>query len=114
MPRLRVLAGPTFHASSLTEIKANSDVGFPISTEFFEGRVAVYLKGFGFGDEEGTVGESAYFEREERRDVTWSVQFQGGFFFSSFFLSFFLFFFCLRLGSGLNLDFEFKFEFAVV
>ncbi|KAH8084352.1 hypothetical protein BXZ70DRAFT_570775 [Cristinia sonorae] len=75
MPRLRVLAGPSFH--DLTEIQANSDEGFNISTDEFEGQVAIYLKGF--ADADGKVGASPYFEQEERKDVTWSVQVQGKF-----------------------------------
>ena len=73
MPRLRILAGPSFH--DLTEIQANSDKGFTISTDAFEGEVAVYLKGF--ADADGMVQNSPYFEQEERRSVTWSIQFQG-------------------------------------
>jgi len=75
MHRLRILAGPSF--SDLTEIQANVDEGFPISTDAFEGRVAIYLKGF--ADANGEVGKSPYFDQKERKDVTWSVQFQGRF-----------------------------------
>ncbi|TCD67433.1 hypothetical protein EIP91_012405 [Steccherinum ochraceum] len=75
MPRLRILAGPTFH--DLTEIRANADEGFTVSTDAFEGQIAIYLKGF--ADKDGKVVESPYFEQEERTGITWSVQFQGRF-----------------------------------
>ncbi|KAH8084357.1 hypothetical protein BXZ70DRAFT_570964 [Cristinia sonorae] len=71
MPRLRVLAGPDFH--NLTEIEVNSRKGFQISTDAFEGEIAVFLKGF--PGEDGSV----YFEREERTGKSWSIQFQGRF-----------------------------------
>ncbi|THH26539.1 hypothetical protein EUX98_g7649 [Antrodiella citrinella] len=72
MHRLRILAGPSF--SSLTKISANAASGFPIRTDAFEGEVAIFLKGF--ADTDGKVGESNYFDAEEREGVTWSVQVQ--------------------------------------
>ncbi|KAI0087392.1 DUF1769-domain-containing protein [Irpex rosettiformis] len=75
MPRLRVLAGASL--TNLKEIKANTGEGIDVSSDVFEGKVAVYIKDF--VDARGTVQTSAYFEHEERKDVTWSIQFQGRF-----------------------------------
>ncbi|KAH9922891.1 hypothetical protein B0H21DRAFT_701400 [Amylocystis lapponica] len=75
MPRLRVLAGPSF--DKLVPISANSDVPVDVSSDAFEGKVAVYIKGF--ADPRGHIGDSPYFEQEERRGITWSIQVQGRF-----------------------------------
>lgn len=73
MPRLRVLAGPSF--SDLTPMQANDDSVFDIKTDAFEGKITVYIKGF--ADADGNIGDSPYFKQEERKDVTWSIQVQG-------------------------------------
>lgn len=73
MPRLRILAGPS--TDKLTEIHANTGQGVDVSSSAFEGKIAVYLKGF--ADTHGEVRDSAYFKQDERKDVTWSIQFQG-------------------------------------
>lgn len=73
MPRLRILAGPSL--SNLKEIQANTAKGVDVSSTAFEGQVAVYIKGF--ADPSGEVQNSAYFETAQRKDVTWSIQFQG-------------------------------------
>ena len=73
MPRLRILAGPS--PSNLKEIHANTGEGVDVSSSAFEGKVAVYIKDF--ADPSGKVSDSAYFQREGRKDVTWSIQFQG-------------------------------------
>lgn len=73
MPRLRVLAGPS--TSELVPIVANSGVPLKIKSDVFEGSVVVYIKGF--VDEAGRVGDSPYFEQEERKGITWSIQVQG-------------------------------------
>jgi len=73
MPRLRILAGPSY--DDLVPIAANSDVPTEIQNDAFEGRVAVYIKGF--ADASGQVGDSAYFRK--RNNVTWSIQVQGRF-----------------------------------
>ncbi|OCH84510.1 DUF1769-domain-containing protein [Obba rivulosa] len=73
MPRLRVLAGPS--ASDLVPIEVNSGKPYSIKSDAFEGQVAVFIKGF--TDEEGNIGDSPYFEHEERKGVTWSIQVQG-------------------------------------
>lgn len=73
--RLRVLAGPSLH--QLAPIEANSDVPLYVSSEAFEGQIAVYIKGF--EDENGKIGQSSYFERKERKGITWSIQVRGRF-----------------------------------
>ena len=73
MPRLRILAGTSL--DNLKEIKAHIGEGVDVSSDAFEGKVAVYIKGF--VDPSGNVQDSTYFDQEERRDVTWSIQFQG-------------------------------------
>ena len=73
MPRLQVLVGPSL--TELTPIAANSGRATRVSSDAFEGEVAVFIKGF--EDAEGRIGKSAYFE--ERKDVTWSIQVQGAF-----------------------------------
>lgn len=75
MPRLQVLAGPSL--SQLTPIAANSGKPVRIVSDAFEGEVAVFIKGY--ADAEGRIGNSPYFDAEERKDVTWSVQMQGMF-----------------------------------
>lgn len=88
MPRLRVLAGPD--PSSLTPISTTVNSGTPhrISSDLFEGQVIAHIQGF--TDEQGKVRDSEYFGREDRKNVTWSIQVQGESFrslISSIFLS---------------------------
>lgn len=80
MPRLRVLAGPT--PTSLVSISnlVNTDTPHTISTDQFEGQVVVNIKGF--TDPQGRVLDSEYFQRPNRKDVTWSIQVQGVYIFS--------------------------------
>ncbi|KAI1794489.1 DUF1769-domain-containing protein [Ganoderma leucocontextum] len=73
MPRLQILAGPT--PDQLVPIRANSGQPTKITSDAFEGEVAVYIKGF--VDTEGKVGDSEYFKK--RSGVTWSIQVQGRF-----------------------------------
>lgn len=73
MPRLRVLAGPSY--DEMTAIEPNNNKAYPIRSDLFEGKVIVHIKGF--SDEQGVVSESDYFQREDRRDITWSIQVQG-------------------------------------
>ena len=79
MPRFRVLAGP--NPDSLQPIThiVNSDSSHPITSDVFEGAVAVYIKGF--QPPNGTPNEKGceYFEREDRKGVTWSIQVRGRF-----------------------------------
>lgn len=75
MPRLRVLAGPT--PTSLVPISniVNTDTPHSISTDRFEGQVVVNIKGF--TDPQGRVVDTEYFQRLDRKDITWSIQVQG-------------------------------------
>lgn len=73
MPRLRVLAGPSY--DEMSAIEPNNNKSYPIRSDLFEGKVIVHIKGF--ADEQGVVSESDYFQREDRRDITWSIQVQG-------------------------------------
>jgi len=73
MPRLRVRAGPSL--DELTEVPVNSGKAVDVSSDVFEGKVAVYLKGF--ADPTGEISDSNYFEQDERKGVTWSIQMQG-------------------------------------
>lgn len=78
MPRLRVLAGPS--PSKLSPISVNTSQAHEISSELFEGKVVVHIKGFNDdGDEDNTPRPDDYFEHEDRRYVTWSIQVQGRF-----------------------------------
>lgn len=78
MPRLRVLAGPS--PSKLSPISVNTSQAHDVSSDVFEGRVVVHIKGFNDGDEgEATVDPERYFEREDRQNITWSIQVQGRF-----------------------------------
>lgn len=74
-PRLRVLAGPSL--SSLQPIEVNSDKSFEIVSDVFEGKVLAYIKDF--TDAEGKVLKHDYFQKPERKDVSWSIQVQGRF-----------------------------------
>ena len=72
MPRLRILAGSSM--SDLVPIHADSGVPVTVSSDAFEGQLAVFIKGF--TDEDGQVRDSEYFRK--RSGVTWSIQMQGG------------------------------------
>ncbi|KAH7887047.1 hypothetical protein F5I97DRAFT_1099287 [Phlebopus sp. FC_14] len=77
MPRLRVLAGPTAENQvPITEL-VNSGRAHDISSDRFEGKIAVYVKGF--TNRQGECLGSEYFEREDRKGITWSIQVQGRF-----------------------------------
>ncbi|KAH9177738.1 hypothetical protein EDB89DRAFT_1844248 [Lactarius sanguifluus] len=75
MPRLRVVAGPSLDA--LVPISVDSDVSHPITSDAFEGRILAYIKDF--ADKDGSVLQSEYFDREDRKGITWSIQVQGRF-----------------------------------
>ena len=79
MSRIRVFAGPS--PGSLVPISnlVNTDTPHTISTDQFEGQVVVNIKGF--TDPRGQVLDSEYFHRPDRKDITWSIQVQGEFFF---------------------------------
>jgi len=75
MPGLRVLAGTSLDALvPITEfVNTNKSFKFPTSDRF-EGEVVCNIQGF----EDGK--ESEYFDREDRKGVTWSIQVQGTYF----------------------------------
>jgi len=78
MPRLRCLAGPS--PDELYPISVNSSKAHHISSDLFEGRVAVFIKLEESRDEycsEEDVHD--YFRRPDRKGVTWSIQVQGRF-----------------------------------
>ncbi|KAH9006533.1 hypothetical protein EDB86DRAFT_2874610 [Lactarius hatsudake] len=75
MPRLRVVAGPSLDA--LVPISVNSNVSHPVTSDAFEGRILAYIKDF--ADKDGSVLQSEYFDREDRKGITWSIQVQGRF-----------------------------------
>ena len=73
MPRLSVVAGPSLDA--LVPITVNSGIPHNIVSDAFEGQILAYIKGF--TDEEGNDLQSEYFQREDRKGITWSIQTQG-------------------------------------
>ena len=75
MRHLRVLAGPT--PTSLVPIShiVNTEKSHSISSDYFEGNVVVNVKGF--TDPNGRILDSEYFHRQDRMDITWSIQVQG-------------------------------------
>lgn len=73
MPRLRVVAGPSLDA--LVPISVNSNESHPITSDAFDGRILVHIKDF--TDKHGSVLQSEYFDREDRKGITWSIQVQG-------------------------------------
>jgi Protein of unknown function (DUF1769) len=75
MPRLSVLAGPSLDA--LVPISVNTGIPHDIVSDAFEGQILAYIKGF--TDEDGNILQSEYFQREERKGITWSIQTQGTF-----------------------------------
>jgi hypothetical protein len=74
-PRLRVLAGTSL--SSLVPITdlVNTPRPFELSSDLFKGQIVVHVKGL--QEEDGSVRESEYFERQDRSGITWSIQVQG-------------------------------------
>ena len=71
MPMLRFLAGPSL--TDLAPLEVNSDVPLHIKSAGFDGRVALYLKSMG---DEGRT-HSPYFDHQDRKGITWSIQIQG-------------------------------------
>ena len=53
----------------------NTNKAHRFSSELFDGKVAVNIKGF--TDPEGCVKDSDYFARNDRQGITWSIQVQG-------------------------------------
>lgn len=73
MPHLRVVAGTSL--DTLVPISVNSDVPHAVTSDAFEGRILAYIKDF--TDKDGSVLDSEYFDREDRKGITWSIQVQG-------------------------------------
>lgn len=57
--------------------KVNSGMAHDISSELFEGKVAINIKGF--TNPTGEELSAEYFDREDRKGITWSIQVQGRF-----------------------------------
>ncbi|KAJ3863107.1 hypothetical protein EV359DRAFT_43752 [Lentinula novae-zelandiae] len=71
MPQLRVLAGPDpNHLSSITHL-VNTNLPCKISSDLFDGQIIANIKGFN--------KDTEYFDRDDRKGVTWSIQVQGRF-----------------------------------
>jgi hypothetical protein len=75
-PALRVLAG--CDPASMKDITSLVNSGSPhaISSDAFEGELAVYIKDFP-GDAGSSHAADAYFLSSERTGVTWSIQSRG-------------------------------------
>jgi hypothetical protein len=55
--------------------KVNTGQAHTISSEHFEGKVVINIKGF--TNPSGEVLSADYFDREDRKGITWSIQVQG-------------------------------------
>ncbi|KAG1776294.1 hypothetical protein EV702DRAFT_1109510 [Suillus placidus] len=75
--RLRVRVGPSMDKLVCITDKVNSGKAHDISSEFFEGKVAINIKGF--TNPSGEELSAEYFDREDRKGITWSIQVQGRF-----------------------------------
>jgi hypothetical protein len=75
MARLRVLAGPSPDALTNITNVVNTSTPTPISSDIFEGSIVVNVKGL--TNERGEVLDSEYFQRADRKGITWSIQLQG-------------------------------------
>ena len=53
----------------------NTNTPIHIKSDLFEGQLVVQIKGF--TDDQGNVRNSGYFERAEKKNITWSIQVQG-------------------------------------
>ncbi|KAI6124489.1 hypothetical protein EDD16DRAFT_1562003 [Pisolithus croceorrhizus] len=75
MPGLRVRAGTCVEdLQDITEL-VNTGRAHPFRSEKFEGQVAIYIKGF--RNSRGQPSYSEYFQRPDRKGITWSVQVKG-------------------------------------
>jgi len=79
--RFRVLAGTSY--ADLKDLPVNFDSPsgsgefFYVKSDTFEGRIVCSIDGY--VGEDGVKTTSKYFEREDRKGVTWSIQVQGRF-----------------------------------
>ncbi|CAA7264369.1 unnamed protein product [Cyclocybe aegerita] len=76
-PRLRVLAGTSTSTMMPMTSLINTSTPFGLSSDVFEGQVVAHIKGL--TDEHGELRDSEYFDRSDRKGVTWSIQVQGRF-----------------------------------
>lgn len=77
-PRFRILAGSSY--DDLKDLPVNFDPAtgeefFEVKSKSFEGRIVGSIKGY--VGEDGVQSTSRYFDRADRKDVTWSIQVQG-------------------------------------
>ncbi|EIW78573.1 DUF1769-domain-containing protein [Coniophora puteana RWD-64-598 SS2] len=79
MCHFRVLAGPNPDSLQPITHLVNSGSSHPIASDAFDGAVAVYIKGFQPPNDVSTGKGCEYFEREDRKGVTWSIQVRGRF-----------------------------------
>ena len=70
---LRVLVGPSPHSLADISDKVNTNEALPVVSDAFEGAISVQIKPF----QAGHRTSSDYFERPDRRGITWSIQVQG-------------------------------------
>ena len=75
MPRIRVSVGPSLSALEDISDKVNAGSAHDIVSEAFEGRISIHLKGFTTCGNQPLKDE--FFQREDRRGITWSIQVQG-------------------------------------
>ena len=71
---LRVLAGPSPHSLSDISDKVNTNEVHHIVSDAFQGALSLHIKSF---PEHHRTTSSDYFERPDRRGITWSIQVQG-------------------------------------
>jgi hypothetical protein len=55
--------------------KVNSGKAHDVSSELFQGKVAINIKGF--TNPSGEELSAEYFDREDRKGITWSIQVRG-------------------------------------
>jgi hypothetical protein len=75
-PRLRILAGPDPESMQDITSLVNSGRSHLISSDAFEGEVAMYIRDFP-GNAEPNQAADAYFGSPMRKGVTWSIQSRG-------------------------------------
>ncbi|KAF8627911.1 hypothetical protein AX15_004174 [Amanita polypyramis BW_CC] len=75
--RLRILAGPSPDELVPITHLVNASLSYKLKTDLFDGEISVHIKDF--MDDQGQVRHSGYFDREDRRGVTWSIQVSGRF-----------------------------------
>ena len=71
---LRVFAGPSPHSLADISEKVNTNEAHHILSDAFEGLVSLHIKPF---PAHHRTTPSDYFERSDRRGITWSIQVQG-------------------------------------